>query len=93
MGMSISASLIYGLPYNSELSDLEGIEEMLDDGDLDYASPHYDSPRDEWICGVSLPKVIADENEMLLKIQEAKAKFQELTGGMTGKILVSANVN
>lgn len=25
---------------------------MLDTGQLDYASPYYDAPRDEWIVGV-----------------------------------------
>lgn len=53
MGIDISAKLIYGLPY-SELPEeiLEEVDELLDDGSLEYASPYYDAPRDEWIVGV-----------------------------------------
>jgi hypothetical protein len=55
MGIDISAKLIYGLPY-SELPKeiLDEVDEMLDNGDLDYASPYYDAPRDEWIVGVEI---------------------------------------
>ena len=50
MGIDISAKLIYGLNY-SDLPEeiLEDVDEMLDSGDLDYASPYYDAPRNEWI--------------------------------------------
>ena len=50
MGIDIGAKLIYGLPY-SDLPEevLEEVDEMLDNGDLDYASPYYDAPRGEWI--------------------------------------------
>ena len=53
MGIDIGAKLIYGIPY-SDLPEeiLEEVNEMLDVGDLDYASPYYDAPRDEWIIGV-----------------------------------------
>ena len=52
MGIEISAKLIYGLPY-SDLPEeiLEEVDEMLDDGSLDYASPYYNAPRHEWIVG------------------------------------------
>lgn len=55
MGIDISAKLIYGLPY-SELPEeiLDAVDEMLDNGDLDYASPYYDAPRDRWIVGVEI---------------------------------------
>ena len=55
MGTEISAKLIYGLPY-SDLPEeiLEEVNEMLDNGELDYASPYYDAPRDEWIVGVEI---------------------------------------
>ena len=54
MGIDISAKLIYGLPY-SDLPEeiLEEVDELLD-GDLDYASPYYDAPREEWIVGVDV---------------------------------------
>lgn len=53
MGIDIRAKLIYGLPY-SDLPEeiLEEVDEMLDGGSLDYASPYYGAPRDEWIVGV-----------------------------------------
>lgn len=53
MGIDIGAKLIYGC-YYSDLPEeiLEEVNEMLDNGDLDYASPYYDAPRDEWIVGV-----------------------------------------
>ena len=53
MGIDISAKLIYGLPYSDLPEDiLEEVNEMLDNGELEYASPYYDAPRDEWIVGV-----------------------------------------
>ena len=55
MGIDISEKLIYGCNY-SDLPEeiLEEVDEMLDVGDLDYASPYYDAPRDEWIVGVEV---------------------------------------
>ena len=55
MGIDIEAKLIYGIPY-SDLPEeiLEEVDEMLDDGTLEYASPYYDAPRDEWIVGVEV---------------------------------------
>ena len=53
MGISIDAKLIYGLPYSYLPEEiLEEVDEMLDDGTLEYAIPYYDSPRDGWIVGV-----------------------------------------
>ena len=55
MGVNIEAKLIYGTPY-SDLPEeiLEEVNEMLDNGELEYASPYYDAPRDEWIVGVEV---------------------------------------
>ena len=55
MKIDISAKLIYGTPY-SDLPEaiLEEVDEMLDNGELEYASPYYDTPRDEWIVGVEI---------------------------------------
>ena len=52
MSIDISAKLLYGTPY-SDLPEeiLEEVDEMLDNGELDYASPYYDAPRSEWIVG------------------------------------------
>ena len=55
MGIDISAKLIYGLPYSDIPEEmLEEVDEMLDNGELEYASPYYDAPRDEWIVGVEI---------------------------------------
>ena len=55
MGIDISAKLIYGLPYEDIPGEiLDEVDEMLDPGDLDYASPYYDATRDEWIVGVEI---------------------------------------
>lgn len=53
--MGISAKLIYGCNY-SDLPEeiLEEVDEMLDNGELEYASPYYDSPQEEWIVGVEI---------------------------------------
>lgn len=55
MGMYISAKLIYGCGY-SELPEeiLDEVNELLDSGELDYASPYYDSSRSDWIIGVRI---------------------------------------
>ena len=55
MSIDISAKLLYGTPY-SDLPEeiLEEVDEMLDNDELDYASPYYDAPRDDWIVGVDV---------------------------------------
>ena len=65
MGIDISAKLIYGLPY-SDLPEeiLEEVNEMLDNGELEYASPYYDAPRDEWIVGVGIEGYVVDIVEL-----------------------------
>lgn len=55
MGMSISAKLIYGLEFSDVPEDLlEEVEEALDNGELDYASPYYDAPMEYWTVGVEV---------------------------------------
>ena len=55
MGIDISAKLIYGLPYEDIPEEiLDEVNAMLDDGELEYASPYYDAPRGEWIVGVDV---------------------------------------
>ena len=55
MKIDISAKLIYGCNY-SDLPDeiIDEVNEMLDENELDYASPYYDAPRDAWIVGVEV---------------------------------------
>lgn len=55
MGMSIDAMLIYGVPYTDIPEELiEQVDEMLDEGTLDYASPWYDCSREDWIVGIEV---------------------------------------
>jgi len=56
MSIDIEAKLIYGVKYKDLPEDiLDEVDEMLDNDDLDYASPWYDSDRDYWIVGVEIP--------------------------------------
>ena len=55
MVIDISAKLIYGLPYSGLPEEiLKIVDNMLDNGELDYASPYYDAPRSKWIVGVEI---------------------------------------
>lgn len=56
MGIDVSAKLIYGFMY-SELPEevLEQVDELLDNYEVEYASPYYDSSKSEWIVGFELP--------------------------------------
>lgn len=91
MGISMSAKLLYGAEYE-ELSTLDNLDDMLDEGDLDYASPYYDSDKDSWIVGVQLPRQTAGEAEMVQAIRDAKAEFERLTDGMPGRIIASPHI-
>lgn len=91
MGISMSAKLIFGVPYE-ELAELENIDEMLDDGVLDYASPYYDSPRTEWVVGIELSKEYAGEAEVVEAIREARKEFEELTGCPVGQLITSPDI-
>ncbi len=56
MGIDVDACLIYGIPYSELPEDIiEEVDELLDNGALNYASPYYDAPRDEWIVGLNFP--------------------------------------
>ena len=53
MGIDIGSGLIYGLPYKDVPDELlDQIDEMLDDGELGYASPWYDSDKQQWVIGL-----------------------------------------
>ena len=65
MGIDIEAKLLYGVPY-SDLPEeiLEEVDEMLDNGELEYAIPYYDAPRDEWTVGVGIEGYVVDIVEL-----------------------------
>lgn len=55
MSIDIEAKLIYGLHYSDLPEDiLEEVDEMINNGDLSYASPWYDSGKEVWIIGVEV---------------------------------------
>jgi hypothetical protein len=87
MGMYYKAKLIVGLPQDEiELDD----EEILDD--MDRACGYYDGGSDATILGVTVASsgdYSAEEVDLdLAKIDDAKAKFRELTG-QDGKLYLS----
>ena len=87
MGIDISAKLIYGLPY-SDLPEeiLDEVDEMLDDGELEYASPYYDAPRDEWIVGVEIQ---VSQQQILTSIKEHSIMEQYRMQMSTQRIRIS----
>ena len=89
MGIDISAKLIYGLPYSDIPEEiLEEVDEMLDNGELEYASPYYDAPRDRWIVGVDVECYGVDivelnnhmEDDVYRKIPECFGDFDLVLG-------------
>ena len=82
MGIDISAKLIYGLPYSDLPEDiLEEVNEMLDNGELDYASPYYDAPRDEWIVGVECELWGDNPSDAAREMHIASMKLYDLFKG------------
>lgn len=88
MGVEYKAKLLVGLPYD-ELGDFLGENEPEDFG-LGYASPYFDSSRDEWIIGVS---VASTEDFWYTEVdvsehRKAFDKFEKITG-LIGKLYLS----
>lgn len=56
MGQSIDAKLMVGMEFNELCNhmDRQEILDRIDDCDLDYASPYYDSPPRMWFVGIDL---------------------------------------
>lgn len=56
MGQSIDAKLMVGMEFNELCNHMERQEilDLIDSGDLDYASPYYDSPPGMWFVGIDL---------------------------------------
>lgn len=61
MGISISAKLLYGMRYSSLVDGLsedqiEQLDEDLEYGGIEYASPYYYSDKESWFVGYELPE-------------------------------------
>lgn len=97
MGMSIGCKLIVGLPFYDVVEDYDEYYEKYD-GDLDTASPYYDSDSDpdDRILGVNVVSASWSYKEIDLvnlnkDIFVASLKFEKLTGKVP-KLYISANV-
>ena len=79
MEIDIEAKLIYGCNY-SDLPEeiLEEVNEMLDNAELDYASPYYDAPRDEWIVGVEISAWRRDHYDLGYEISRIDDEIPEI---------------
>ena len=79
MGIDISAKLIYGTPYSYLPEEIrEEVDEMLDNGELEYASPYYDAPRDRWIVGVEITTWKKGRYDLGYEISQADKEIPEI---------------
>lgn len=89
MGIDIGSKLMVGLPYKylleckeKEMTEesyedwLDTLENLLDDGVVDYASPHYDSERKYWFIGMEVGG--GNIGDTILKILYAERDFLAL---------------
>lgn len=96
MSVDTSAVLIFGLHYDLIPKDAPYLSGDPEVHGLQYASPTYDSPPDEWVYGVTL--IEAEEENISLStgviekwVEAARDKFKELTG-LDGKLYLSTHV-
>lgn len=96
MGTRISSKLIYGIPYD-EIPDefIEKIDQLLDQGELDYTSPWYDSPRSRWIVGIEVPCIGLCREELISNVNSATEYLELFEFGpleLDFKLFVDAHV-
>ncbi len=74
MSMSIDSKLMVGLNYENlcDNVDQELVDDLLDSGELDYASPHYDSHRSQWFVGVELSNGCPVYDNIFISQEEMK---------------------
>lgn len=90
MGIDISAKLIYGCNYSDIPEEiLDEVNEMLDDGELDYASPYYDAPRDEWIVGVEVECWGVNHREFDKAMYDSEWRIPEVINELDLKLYVT----
>lgn len=80
MGIDISSKLMVGLDY-TDLSNIIGsekIDDLLDNEDLHYASPHYDSRRIHWFVGVELVNGLPIDDNVVITANEMKSVISGL---------------
>jgi len=82
MSVDVDSKLIVGFKYElfcdlAESVDLD-VDELLDNGELDYASPWYDSTKTNWIVGLEVSSYGVTSDELTLSIDEAVQDVKEL---------------
>ena len=94
MGIDIEAKLIYGCNY-ADLPEesLDEVNEMLDSGWIEYASPYYDAPMDKWIVGVDVNCEGLDSESIGYAVTDAADDLPSIiTDNCNCEIYVSAHV-
>lgn len=95
MGISINSKLILGYTYADlqDWADADGndVDELLDNGELDYASPYYDSPREEWVIGISVSPWGMDIEKHVQGLSSARLELLA-EFGIEPRLYVSAHV-
>lgn len=51
MGIEYRAVIVVGVPYEDLLPHVEGLDDLLDDGNLPAYSPYFDADRDNCVVG------------------------------------------
>lgn len=94
MAIQIGASVIYGMNYSDIPEEMqEEIDAMLDDEELDYASPWYDAPRHEWIIGVGVDIWGDTLDSAERELHVAAGRVPDILKGLELGFYVSANVS
>lgn len=86
MGTNVLAKLVYGISYSDIPEELQDqVDELLEEGTLDYASPYYDSPKRKWIVGVEVhwwgEHYITAVHELEMAIKEVPSIFKDCDTG------------
>ena len=95
MSVDTSAVLIFGLHYDLIPKDAPYLSGDLEDYELQYVSPYYDSSRSDWVygirlCGVEEGSTIINAGKLGAALGRAEIKFKELTG-LDGKLYLSTH--
>ena len=87
MSIDYDAKIIYGARYIDIVGalsqeEVDELDEQLNYGEIDYASPYYDAPRDRRIVGYELSDGFSylDRHGFLLELEDAEKKFKEKFG-------------
>ena len=82
MGIDVSAKLMYGTYYEEAIEHLteeevDELNEALDCGSVEYASPYYDADRDSWFIGYDMGECfrLDDVHTFVDELKEVEAKF------------------